>query len=136
MGSNAEPHGGARHPPSPSAQARSTEHVAFGQRVDAPLQVHLKRKHWDPAAASKAAAERCKAVFLRQMGQAAKMTSAASTFAAPAKRQPGTQVGGMEGLGEAGRRRRVPSNLCAPAAREALSRGAVPGAGVACGHRC
>jgi hypothetical protein len=42
----------------------------FGEVVDAPLQVQLKRKHWDPAAAAAAEAARCKAVMTKQLAAA------------------------------------------------------------------
>jgi len=44
--------------------------VRFGETVHQPLKVHLKRKHWDEAAAQKAEHERCKRVFLSQMNMA------------------------------------------------------------------
>ncbi|KAG2501081.1 hypothetical protein HYH03_000899 [Edaphochlamys debaryana] len=42
--------------------------VKFGEVVDAPLDVHLKRRHW--VQQERTAAERCKEIFQRQMSQA------------------------------------------------------------------
>jgi hypothetical protein len=54
-----------------SAQERQlVDKVRFGETVHQPLKVHLKRKHWDEAAAQKAEHERCKRVFLSQMNKA------------------------------------------------------------------
>ncbi len=59
--------------------------------VDAPLQVHLKRKHW--AGQEKSASERCKEVFLKQMQQAQqRMEPAAGGPAGPAGPGAGRQL--------------------------------------------
>ncbi|GIL94176.1 hypothetical protein Vretimale_339 [Volvox reticuliferus] len=44
------------------------DNVKFGEVVDAPLKVHLKRKHW--VEQERTANERCREVFLKQMQQA------------------------------------------------------------------
>lgn len=51
-------------------QEKTTDHVKFGERVDQPLRINLKRKHWDPAAAEQTANDRCKRVFLKQLQDA------------------------------------------------------------------
>lgn len=70
----------------PPLQDMLKDNVKFGERVDAPLQAHLKRKNWDAAAHQDAASKRCKEVFVRQMQQAsntaARMQAAAAAAAA------------------------------------------------------
>ena len=55
---------------SATQERQLVDKVRFGETVHQPLKVHLKRKHWDEAAAQKAEHERCKRVFLSQMNMA------------------------------------------------------------------
>ncbi len=82
------------------AQERATDHVAFGERVDRPLAVNLKRKHW--AGAERTAAERCKSVFLQQMAAAERKVHAGGA-AAEAGGSAAHKAGQGQG-GKAGRR--------------------------------
>ncbi|GLC34627.1 hypothetical protein PLESTB_001240900 [Pleodorina starrii] len=91
--------------------------VKFGEVVHAPLQVHLKRKHW--ADKEKTANERCKEVFLKQMQQAQQRMAGGAAAAADdegiaLRRAGGSGAGagkgsvGGGGAGPKNRKRKAP----------------------------
>ncbi|MEW5302426.1 MAG: hypothetical protein WDW36_005213 [Sanguina aurantia] len=60
--------GGGREPDiDAQEEANRKDHIAFGETSSAPLDVHLKRRHWMK---ERTVADRCKDIFVRQMAQA------------------------------------------------------------------
>ncbi|PNH09693.1 hypothetical protein TSOC_003705 [Tetrabaena socialis] len=67
--------------------------VQFGEVVHAPLQVHLKRKHWAPGQ-ERTANERCSQIFQKQMQQAQQRMDGAAVDEDPAVRSAAAKAGG------------------------------------------
>ncbi|KXZ42001.1 hypothetical protein GPECTOR_226g496 [Gonium pectorale] len=60
-------------------ELKHRDKVKFGEVVHAPLEVHLKRKHW--ADQERSANDRCKEIFLKQMQQAQQRMSGGAAAA-------------------------------------------------------
>ncbi|PNW86529.1 hypothetical protein CHLRE_02g090400v5 [Chlamydomonas reinhardtii] len=92
--------------------------VKFGEVVDAPLEIHLKRKHW--ADKERTAADRCKDIFVKQMEQAQQRMAAQAGAGAAA--DGGLAVGAAAGAGAAGKGKGKAGGAAAAAAAAAAGK--------------
>ena len=88
------------------------------QVVDAPLEIHLKRKHW--ADKERTAADRCKDIFVKQMEQAQQRMAAQAGAGAAA--DGGLAVGAAAGAGAAGKGKGKAGGAAAAAAAAAAGK--------------